>query len=281
MTEESNPSNSSPSLFIFFIGMVFLVLNVWSFRRAYLLKNNGVSVQGTVSRTYIVKRRGNISFNADYTIDVDGKRYEDTADITRGTFLALRPGGSLAIRYVPGNPSVSEAEDISHSATTLFLTEFLGFPVSLFILFIAFRKGGSSSSDKLEPSSEENIEVPNTVKGIAFTMYPVTDMARARKFYEEDLGLKVARDVRGEWIEYHLWDNCFAITSMLGDQVKPSADSGGRIALEVQDVDDFVSQLKNKGIRVKAEPFSTRVCRMAVVLDPEGNALTLHTRNHK
>ena len=279
MLKDSSHSNSSPSLFIFFIGIVFLLLNVWSFRRAYLLKQDGVSIHGTVTRTYIVKRRGNVSFNADYSYEVDRQRFEGSADITRATFLTLRPGSPLAIRYVPGNPSVSESEDISHSSTTLFLTEYMGFPVSLFILFLAFRKPGSSTANELDEDSEANIAIPNTVKGIAFTMYPVTDMARARKFYEEDLGLKAARDVRGQWIEYHLWDNCFALTSMLGDQMKPSADSGGSIALEVQDVDDFVSQLKKKGIRVKAEPFSTRVCRMAVVLDPEGNALTLHSRN--
>ena len=27
-------------------------------------------------------------------------------------------------------------------------------------------------------------------KKVAFTMYPITDVARARKFYEETLGLK-------------------------------------------------------------------------------------------
>lgn len=31
-----------------------------------------------------------------------------------------------------------------------------------------------------------------------------------------------------------------------------------------------------KGHRVKVEPMTTPVCRMSVVLDPEGNALTLH-----
>jgi len=31
------------------------------------------------------------------------------------------------------------------------------------------------------------------IKSIAFTMYPVTDIARARKFYEQDLGFTVSR----------------------------------------------------------------------------------------
>ena len=122
------------------------------------------------------------------------------------------------------------------------------------------------------------IELPDTIRGIAYTVYPVTDMARARKFYEDDLGLRVARHFRGEWVEYHLWDNCFAITSMASTGLKPSADSGGKIAFEVNDVDKMVETLRKKGIPIKLEPFSTPVCRMAVILDPEGNALTLHKK---
>ncbi len=286
MPASSRHSNSSPSLFIFILGMAFFLANVWSFRQAYLLKRDGVSVQGTVTKTYMIRRRGSVTFNAAYTYDVSGKHYEGTADITRGTFLTLRPGGPIALRYSGTNPEVSESADISHGETTLFLTKYFGFPVSLFILFLAFRKQPSASDEDLAPTPDQSAQLsgaslPNTVKGIAYTMYPVTDMKRARRFYEEDLGLKVDRDIRGEWIEYHLWDNCFAITSMLGDKVKPSADSGGSVAFEVQDVDDFIAQLRKKGVTIKLEPFSTPICRMAVVLDPEGNALTLHSKKSR
>jgi predicted enzyme related to lactoylglutathione lyase len=281
MSEESGQTSSSPSLFIFCIGATFFLMNAWSFRGAYVLKHEGTPIQGTVARTYIVKHRGSVSYKADYTINISGTPYEGSADITRGTFLAAHPGGPIALRYSPSNPSISESAELSHSATTLFLTEFLGFPVSLFILFLAFRKQPRTDEEQMEAASEQNIDLPNTVKGVAFTMYPVTDMKRARKFYEEDLGLKPEHDVGGKWIEYHLWDSCFAITTMAGDAVKPSAEAGGSIAFEVQNVDEFVDQLRKKGIRVKEEPFSTRVCRMAVVVDPEGNALTLHAKNSK
>jgi catechol 2,3-dioxygenase-like lactoylglutathione lyase family enzyme len=42
------------------------------------------------------------------------------------------------------------------------------------------------------------------IKHIPFTLYPVTDMARARRFYEEMLGLRlIRREVRQfEWVEY-------------------------------------------------------------------------------
>src|SRR5579872_1087909 len=173
---------------------------------------------------------------------------------------------------------------MGHYNTTLFLSGVLGLPTSLFILVLAFRKQYSSSRRSLESLQEDelaqpdNIELLNAIQGIAFTMYPVTDMKRARRFYEQDLGLKPAVDYRGEWVEYHLWDNCFALSAMTSPAMKPDANAGGSIALEVRDVDDWVEELRKKGTRIKVEPFSTRVCRMAVIIDSEGNAVTLHKR---
>ena len=115
------------------------------------------------------------------------------------------------------------------------------------------------------------------IKHIAFTMYHVTDMTRARRFYEEILGLRMARREAHEfeWVEYDLDEGTFALTN-LSEGVAPSADAGGSIAFEVQNVDSAVQQLRAKGVRVKLEPLSTPVCRLAVILDSEGNAITLH-----
>ncbi|SPP64377.1 VOC family protein [Nitrospira lenta] len=115
------------------------------------------------------------------------------------------------------------------------------------------------------------------IKRIAFTVYPVTDMPRARRFYEEILGLRMARreSHEFEWVEYDLDGGTFALTN-LKEGGAPSADAGGSIAFEVQNVDDTIEQLRAKGVRVKLEPLSTPVCRLAVILDSEGNALTLH-----
>jgi predicted enzyme related to lactoylglutathione lyase len=113
------------------------------------------------------------------------------------------------------------------------------------------------------------------IKKIAFTLYPVKDMARARKFYENELGLEVTADYSGQWIEYDLAGGCFAISSML-EGVSPSANSGGSISFEVENVDKVTSTLEAKGYAIKMQPFSTPVCRMSVVIDSEGNALGLH-----
>lgn len=115
------------------------------------------------------------------------------------------------------------------------------------------------------------------IKHIAFTMYPVENMARARKFYEKALGLKGPKVYAGgKWVEYHLKNGAFAITTMT--PIKPSATSGGSIAFEVKDVDATLKKLKAAKAVVKVPPFDTPVCRMAIVLDSEGNALCVHAK---
>jgi predicted enzyme related to lactoylglutathione lyase len=113
---------------------------------------------------------------------------------------------------------------------------------------------------------------------VAFTMYPVTDVPRARAFYEDTLGLTsgAAGSHGGKWwIEYDLpGGGCIALTDITGD--KPSATAGGTIALEVEDLDGLIADLKSKGVAFNTDIIHSPVCRMAVCVDSEGNALLLH-----
>jgi len=108
---------------------------------------------------------------------------------------------------------------------------------------------------------------------IAFTLYPVVDMARARKFYEEGLGLVPTSDfVAGQWVEYEP-GGMFVLTTMA--KASPSADSGGNIAFEVEDVVSLTESLRSSGAKVLQEVMDTLAFRMSIVVDPEGNAVTL------
>jgi predicted enzyme related to lactoylglutathione lyase len=113
------------------------------------------------------------------------------------------------------------------------------------------------------------------IKNIAFVGIPVTNMKRARSFYEGVLGLRIADEMMGgEWIEYALGENTLAITSV-GEQWTPS-DQGTAAAVEVEHFDDAVKHLKERQVRFDAEPFETPCCHMAVVQDPDGNKLIIH-----
>jgi len=49
--------------------------------------------------------------------------------------------------------------------------------------------------------------------------------------------------------------------------------------LEVEDFDVAIDHLRARGVRLHMDPFETPVCRMAFILDPDGNALCIHKRN--
>lgn len=117
---------------------------------------------------------------------------------------------------------------------------------------------------------------------IAFTGYPVTDIGRARAFYETTLGLRPATQFEHEgrhWIEYEIGSGTLAISNMSPDQWKPSPD-GPSIALEVVDFDAAIAHLRDAGVRFVLEPMNSGVCRLAIISDPDGNALAIHRRGN-
>jgi predicted enzyme related to lactoylglutathione lyase len=87
---------------------------------------------------------------------------------------------------------------------------------------------------------------------LAFTGIPVTDMKRARAFYEGTLAI-----------------------GSVGDQWKPSPD-GTSVAIEVDDFDAAIKDLKAANVTFAAEGIESPVCRMAVVQDPDGNKIIIH-----
>jgi catechol 2,3-dioxygenase-like lactoylglutathione lyase family enzyme len=119
------------------------------------------------------------------------------------------------------------------------------------------------------------------VAEIAFVAYPVTDVDRARGFYEGVLGLHPSREFSGEsflWIEYDLGPGTLAVAKMPPGQWNPSPD-GANAGLEVEDFDSAIAELKTNNIRFDLEAMETPVCRMAVIADPDGNKITIHKRH--
>lgn len=116
---------------------------------------------------------------------------------------------------------------------------------------------------------------------IAFSCYPVTDMARARKFYETVLGLKVTMahgDAGGmQWTEFEIGNSTLSLGSGVPDW-KPTSQ-GCSVTLEVEDFDQAIAHLKSNEVKFKMEPFPTPVCHMAFIFDPDGNTVGIHKRN--
>ena len=115
------------------------------------------------------------------------------------------------------------------------------------------------------------------IKEIAFVGSPVTDISRARKFYEEIIGLTAPEvDPDAKWIEYEVGNATFGIGDY-GDMWRPST-GGTMAAFESDDVDALMERVKKSGAEVVLELMDSPVCRFGIVLDPDGNSVMLHQR---
>jgi len=111
----------------------------------------------------------------------------------------------------------------------------------------------------------------------SFFAYPVTDMARARKFYEGILGLKVSQEpTTVPWIEYDLGNATLGLGSY-GDSWVSSKD-GAMVALEVDDFEKAIAELKQLNVPFSFEGMESPICHFAIVRDPDGNAVMIHKR---
>jgi predicted enzyme related to lactoylglutathione lyase len=120
--------------------------------------------------------------------------------------------------------------------------------------------------------------MPLKIKDVAFVQFTATDMARARKFYEEAIGLKATLTYDAgagkAWIEYDIGATTLAISNMF----PPSGQGGACLALEVPSVDEAIASLKASGVTPTWGPMDTPGCRLCGFNDPDGNQLALHQR---
>ena len=117
---------------------------------------------------------------------------------------------------------------------------------------------------------------------IAFTGYSVTDMKRAKSFYEGLLGLERSRafgkhEGEDQWVEYDIAGGCLAIIAGGGKDWPPSPE-GTAAAFEVDDFNAYVDMLRENHIKFIFEPYESPMCWMAVVADPDGNRVVIHKR---
>lgn len=115
------------------------------------------------------------------------------------------------------------------------------------------------------------------INDFAFVGVPVTDLPRARKFYEGVLGLKPSSDPTEKNVEYAVGPGTLMIADY-GERWRP-ASGGTMAAFEVDDVDAMMEKLRTSGATIAMEPMDSPVCRFGMVLDPDGNALMMHKRN--
>lgn len=121
------------------------------------------------------------------------------------------------------------------------------------------------------------------VSEISFVAYAVTDVARARAFYEGILGLKPAvaqiKDNQNAFLEYWIGagsEHCLVVGA--GAPMFQPGKTGATAALEVADFDAAMKELADKGVKTLMPRYDGPVCSMVLVEDPDGNQIMLHRR---
>jgi predicted enzyme related to lactoylglutathione lyase len=111
------------------------------------------------------------------------------------------------------------------------------------------------------------------IERVDFVSVPTRDVARARRFYGELLGLPTRDDPD----EFETPNVTLGLWQPEAEGVACSPNTAG-IALRVPDVETARERLTAAGVEFLGETIDTGVCHMAFLSDPDGNVLILHRR---
>lgn len=147
-----------------------------------------------------------------------------------------------------------------------------GAGVFLFALVASFAGSQACVADVAAP-------VRPRILGISHAAFYVTDMAKARAFYEDFLGFSkvfsLARKGGGELVWIKINDHQ-TIELFPGSEVEPTADRLYHIALETDDAEAMRLYLKSRGVAV---PETTPVGKIGnanyFIKDPNGNTIEI------
>jgi catechol 2,3-dioxygenase-like lactoylglutathione lyase family enzyme len=116
------------------------------------------------------------------------------------------------------------------------------------------------------------------VERVDYIRVPVTDIERARAFYEGVLGLeKNPNSPSEDWIEYEAGNVTLAVMTPHTHDYEFAPLPPGTIALRVPDVAAAKEKLAAAGVQVN-DMWDSGVCHGAGFSDPDGNRILLHHR---
>jgi predicted enzyme related to lactoylglutathione lyase len=115
---------------------------------------------------------------------------------------------------------------------------------------------------------------------IAFVAHPTRDMEKMKRFFGETLGLPNTATYGDVWAEFDTPDG----KSIALDAYSPqfAEDPQVYLALETDDIEAEVERLRTAGTTIAKDvwtnktPEGAEVCKMAVIVDPEGHGIMLH-----
>lgn len=118
------------------------------------------------------------------------------------------------------------------------------------------------------------------IRGTDFIYYQTSDFDRAVEFYSDILGLQLlGRFDDIKWAEFAAGNITFALNDPSVFDANFKAQSGGAaVAFAVEDVEETLAELQQKGVSATIPFQNTSVCHFACIADPDGNTVWLHQR---
>ena len=120
------------------------------------------------------------------------------------------------------------------------------------------------------------------VTGVDFLSLPTRDLAAAREWYENVLGLEASKvwqrpghDALGAEFETGTVTVALIASELLGIAFQANKVP---LAFHVDDVEAARAELGARGVTFFGDTIDSGVCHMANFADPDGNALMLHHR---
>jgi catechol 2,3-dioxygenase-like lactoylglutathione lyase family enzyme len=120
------------------------------------------------------------------------------------------------------------------------------------------------------------------VTGVDFVSVPTKDLAAAREFYENVLGLEPSKlwqrpgqEPLGAEFETGTVTIALIACEQVGIEFQPNKVP---IALQVDDVEAARVELESRGVTFQGDTIDSGVCHQAIFQDPDGNSLDLHHR---
>ena len=113
------------------------------------------------------------------------------------------------------------------------------------------------------------------IKEMAFVAYSVRDVAKARDFYRDVIGLTPSDVASEHWVEFTVGGTTFGIGN--GEPLGIPPGSSFAATFEVDDITAEHDRLSARGVPI-TDVADMPHCRSAFVTDPEGNRFGLHQR---
>ena len=112
------------------------------------------------------------------------------------------------------------------------------------------------------------------IERVDFVSVPTRDVARARRFYGQVLGLPPS-DITPD--EFETPNVTLGLWQPEAEGIPFTPNTAG-IALRVESVEAARAELEAHGVEFLGETVDTGVCHMGFFRDPDGNVLILHRR---